>query len=371
MWTLTGLAGLFALVSEFGWVFVVGAGAFTAWYLKVRAISWPPDVEEILVQAKLAQPDPHHRANAPGTPPFAPRQPYIPFRALTVSEMFGGAFKIMTRNWPTLVGVPVAILSAWAALVAAIFGVMSGLVQQAVESSFASDDFTSASFTSLSNALMVIMAVTFLLSYVLALPADALLIALTVITTHKAVSGQPIRLAEIVAIARRRIFAVVRLTLAYYTILIVIDIICYMIIFAVMLAAPALGYFLLAVLFIASFGAGIMLSMAPMALVVEGIGLGAAFRRSLKLAKAGWCRIAAIHLMWAVCVAPLLFVPSLVVPLAGGMIGMAVFYLLAFGVLIACTRTLQMLVYTDLRMRQEGYGRELQAEWTRNTAHAG
>jgi hypothetical protein len=80
------------------------------------------------------------------------------------------------------------------------------------------------------------------------------------------------------------------------------------------------------------------------------------------LAKLDWTRILAIHGMWAVCVVPLLLVPSFVVAIVLGIVGIVVFLVAAFSVLIACTRTLQMVAYLDLRMRHENYDRKLFAD---------
>jgi hypothetical protein len=87
----------------------------------------------------------------------------------------------------------------------------------------------------------------------------------------------------------------------------------------------------------------------------------------MQLTKSAWGRLLGVHLLWAVCVTPLLIVPWFSY-LTLGIVGFIVFTAVAFAALIAYVRTLQVLIYTDLRMRQESYETELLADWTRNTA---
>ena len=72
------------------------------------------------------------------------------------------------------------------------------------------------------------------------------------------------------------------------------------------------------------------------------------------------------HAMWAICVVPILLLPTFLISIALGTVGVAVFFIVALSVLIAYTRTLQMVAYLDLRMRHEHFDRELLDAWTRN-----
>jgi hypothetical protein len=102
-------------------------------------------------------------------------------------------------------------------------------------------------------------------------------------------------------------------------------------------------------------------------LVVEGRGVFDSLKRSMQLTKSAWGRLLGVHLTWAVCVTPLLIVPWFAY-FALGIVGFILFFAVAFAALIAYVRTMQVLIYTDLRMRQESYQAELIADWTRNTS---
>jgi hypothetical protein len=355
MWILTCLAALSTLISGLGWILVAGGCAYGAWLFTRQHTQWPPDVEELLVRARLTQPT-HGRV--PGGLTTAPVA-YIPFRPMTITELFGSACKVVTRNWPTLVGIPMVLL-----LAAGIAGGIVGFVILQIMMSTGESLLNSMGFA----YFVVVYGIFTLLIFVVALPLDALLIALSVIATDKAVRGERIRLTAVFSLARQRMFVVARLTLAFYGIFLLADLLLYAVLFAaVMSASIALGIFLYCVLLAANFAVGIVFSLAPIVVVTEQRSVLDSFKRSIQLVKSSWGRILAIHLLWAVCAVPLLLFPSFVIPFALGPLGMAVFFVVAFAFLIAYVRTLQLLVYTDLRIRQEHYEHELIADWAHNT----
>ncbi|MBS9535719.1 hypothetical protein KIH27_19210, partial [Mycobacterium sp. M1] len=125
-----------ALASGLGWILVVGVCAYYAWIARTRPILWPPDVEEVLVQYRLAQPtdQPGGASSTTGTP--AQPVAYIPFRPLTFGEMFGAARNIVTRNATTLIGIPLLILGTFTVALAVVAIVMMQIMTgrcQAVE----------------------------------------------------------------------------------------------------------------------------------------------------------------------------------------------------------------------------------------------
>lgn len=279
---------------------------------------------------------------------------------MTFPEIFTGAFKVVSRNWPTLVGIPLVLL-----LAAGLAGCLLGFIMVQVILSSGDSLFSAAGF----GSFMVLFVVFGLLIYAVSLPLDALLIALGVITTDKAVRGERIRMAEVFTLARQRMFAVTRLTLAYYSFFIVTDIVVdTIVIAAVMSSSYAAGIFFYFVLLAANFVLGIMFSLAPIVLVIEHRGVVDSCKRSMQLVKSAWGRILAIHALWAVCVMPVIMLPSFAISFILGPIGMLLFMIIALSFMLAFTRTLQLLVYTDLRMRQEQYEHELIADWARNTA---
>lgn len=369
LWILTGLSLICVYASGLGWLLVAAVCAAGAWHTQTKHISWPPDIQEVLVRARLTQPTPGNAHIGSAAAPFAPSsQPapavaFIPFRPLTVSELFGGAFGIMRSYWPTLVGIPVAILVIFLIVFVSAgyiaVKIMSGMMTSSVSAGMSLDGMM-ATVTGM-------WIIGTLLLYVIALPADALLIALTVISTHKAVRGEPVRLIEVFRLARGRMFAVCRLTLGYYALFVVVDLLYSAV---VMLAlGEGVSALLLGIpIFVGCFAIGILTSLAPIVLVVEGRGVADSLKRAMQLAKPAFSRLLLIHFMWAVCVLPILIVPAVIFSYILGFFGALLTFTLSFGVLIAFFRTLQMLIYTDLRMRQENYEQELIADWTRNTA---
>lgn len=359
MWGLTGFAALASLVSGLGWILAVGGCAYGAWYLQARGTQWPPDIADVLARYRLAPPAPGQQPTSGVIGRPAP-VPYMPFRSMTFTEMFRSAWAVLSRNWPTLVGVPAVILTACGVVFGIVLMVGMTVLMQAMDATFSSTG-------SIGTVVVVMFVGLALLTYAVALPADALLIALSVIVTHKAVSGEQIRLATVLPLARQRMFAVVRLTLAFYTIFFVTDSIFYVGVLTALVTAPLAAVPVGILLFAANFAVGIMLSLSPIVVVMEGRGVIDSFRRSFELVKLDWTRIFGIHAMWAICVIPLLLLSSFFVSIALGGIGVGMFFIVALSVLIAYTRTLQMVAYMDLRMRHESFDRELLDAWTRNT----
>lgn len=366
LWILVALSVIAALMSGMGWL-LVGAGCVAgAWYARTRVLTWPPDIEDMLVRARLTQPSPVPRVKpavsqglSSAPPTGVTTMPFIPFRPMTLGELFGGAVKIVLKYWTTLLGIPLVLLVACMA----VFTAVALIAMEIMMAGLSSVDDVGTLFTGM-IAMYVVLAI---LVYVVAFPADALLIALSVIATDKAVRGERVRLGEVFQLARRRMFAVCRLTLTFYTMFIVSDILIYAFVLMALFAAPALATVLMFALGAANFVIGILFSLAPIVVVVEGRGVFDSLKRSMQLTKSAWGRLLGVHLLWAVCVTPLLIVPWFAY-FALGIVGFAVFTAVAFAALIAYVRTLQVLIYTDLRMRQESYEAELLADWTRNTA---
>lgn len=354
MWALAILSGLATVVLGLGWILVAGASAYGAWYLGRQRTAWPADIQEILARAGLAGPVPPSPAASPPAP-----APYIPFRPMTFPEIFTGAFKVVSRHWPTLAGIPLVIV-----LAAGLAGALVGSVMLQILVASGDSLFDTTGF----GGIFIFLAIFSLLIYAVALPLDALLIALGVITTDKAVRGEHIRMANVFTLARQRMLAVTRLTLAFYSIFIICDLLIYTIVIAAVLSSSlAAGIFFYLLLLAANFVLGMMLSLAPIVVVVEHRGVIDSLQRSIQLVKSAWGRILAINLLWAVCATLIIMIPSITISFVLGSVGAMLFMLVAIAFLLAYTRTLQLLVYTDLRMRQERYEQELIADWARNT----
>lgn len=362
LWALTGFSALATLVSGVAWILIVGVCAYFAWVARTRPILWPPDIEELLVHYRVARPTGRSRG-APYTAGVS-GQPlsYIPFRPLTFGEIFSAAYKIVRRNWTTLIGIPLVIFGTFMIALALIVMIVVQIMTSMMESA--------TSLESLGTAMMVGMAIYWLLALSVAFPTDALLIALCVTATDQAVRGARVRLTGVLTAARSRMFAVCRLNAAYYAWFIITEAITYGVFFAALMGAGPGALTLLIPINLVIFALGIMFSLAPTVLVVEGRGVVDSFRRAWDLAKLSWQRLVGIHLLWAVCAVPVIAIGILIVMVTLGYLGLMVLFAVVPAVMVAYFRTLQMLIYTDLRIRQERYDVELSAAWAHNTGAA-
>ncbi|MDN4521274.1 hypothetical protein QYF68_26130 [Mycolicibacterium austroafricanum] len=365
MWALTALLLIASLLLGFGWVLLATGCGAAAYFTQARSVAWPPDLGDLLAQLRLTE------AAPPNTVPNVAPTAVIPFRPLTFHEIFGGAFRVMTRNWPTLVGIPTAILATFFvvfSLVMWIVGAVATASMSVSTSLFDSGD-PATDLTRMFSGLMGLMIVLTLLFAIAALPADALLLGLSTIATGKAIRGEPVRVTSVLADAKGSMLAVCRLTLCYYGLFFVFGGIAMTLVFVATLVSMPLGILLMVAVFVASFGVGVLYSLAPIVLIVEKRGVIDAFKRSAQLAKPAAGRLLGIHLLWMVCVTAVLLIPGTLAGLVLGEVGAALLFAVAFGALIAYFRSLQMLIYTDLRIRQERFDIELASEWARNARY--
>lgn len=333
--------------STFGWVLIALAAGVGSWYVRQRDIGWTPDIGEVLEQHRLA-------ATATGTrqstepKPVDPAPP-VPFRAMTIRELFSGAWKVMSRNWPTLVGIPTAILLVFLAIVF--------LSILAIGASSSLSDSTLVLSDNPFSSLLILFVAWLLLIMAIALPADALLLALSVVASERAVRGLPVRLLDVWNTARSRMFAVSRMTLTFYG----LSALPSLVLVGLLSLGGGLGSLVLVpFVSLGVFAASILFSLAPVVQVVEDRGVVDSLRRSVSLSKPAWGRLIGIHLLWSLC-----FLPLMLVTLIFGL--NLLVYAVGFGFMLAGFRVLQLLIYTDLRIRAEQYEHELIAEWTRNS----
>jgi hypothetical protein len=205
--------------------------------------------------------------------------------------------------------------------------------------------------------LLLLFLAWLLLIMAIALPADALLLALSVVASERAVRGLPVRLLDVWNTARSRMFAVCRMTLTFYC----LSALPSLVLVALLSLGGGLGSLLLVpFVSLGVFAASILFSLAPVVLVVESRGVVDSLRRSVSLSKPAWGRLIGIHLLWSLCFVPLMLVTTI--------FGLNLLvYAVVLGIMIAGFRVLQLLIYTDLRIRAEQYDHELIAEWARNS----
>jgi hypothetical protein len=373
LWALAAISVVVAVISSstLSWIFLAAVSAAAGWYTYSRRTAWPTDIRDQLIRHRLAASSSTTSASPNASTPQQAASsariastPPVPFRAMTIPELFAGAVKIVVRNWPTLMGIPVGILLAF---IAFIYVAVEALVHFMLDTSSALNGgslFGSGDASSFISGMTILMIVFVLVCAAVALPADALLLALSVMATVRSVRGQPVRLADMFRQARPRIFAVCRMTLVFYLIAFLPDIAVITVFslggLAVYFNGVALTVFWMAT--IATFVLSILFSLSPIVLIVEGRGVMDSLRRSVRISRPAWGRLIGIHLLWVACMAPVVFVTLVV----GSNV---VLYAVIGGCLLACFRVLQVLIYTDLRIRQEHYEQELIADWTRQTGY--
>lgn len=318
--------------------------AWADWYTRRHRIGWPIDAEDFLVERGWALRRPRHRA--------ADNRPPIPFRPMTVPELYAAAVKILLRNWPTLVGVPALICTGFGAVFVLIMNSLEAPTPAHVAELLITGHDTLLSVLAMTLAVLAVL-------YVLVLPADALLILLGVQATDKVVGGKRVRFEEMFCRATERVRAVSRLTSAYYMVGVVVVVLH--------VAARHSGFYaatipLLVVATVTAFVLGMLLSMSPIVMILENRGVAESFGRSIQLCKPAAGRIIGIHVLWMTGMAAVALLSSALT---------WVTVVITYPVLIGLVRCLQMLVYTDLRIRQENYGPELLAEWVRNMGREG
>jgi hypothetical protein len=367
LWVAAGVFLLVAILSpsSLGWTLLAVAAGLGGVYASMRYAERPS-----VVQAPTAV----------SGPPDMPRTPLVPLRAMTIPELFTGTARIMGRNWPSLLGIPVAILVGFCFFLYLTAAVIGHFILTTAMS-FTGDTLLNPD--SLGAEMLIIGVVYTVVVAVIAFPADALLIALSVIATDRAVRGRPLRSAEVLRQARSRMFAVCRLTLVFYLITLSPEFLFWLIVAnspsaMVAFAGPGGIVLTIIVFFVVFFGLGLLLSLAPIAVVVEGRGVGAALKRSVGLLKPAFWRILGIHLLWSICMSVVVAVfflmlgKQMVADLLGNpllALGDLLLFAAVLGVMLGFFRVLQALIYTDVRIRQEGYDRELIQSWNRASAN--
>lgn len=342
--------------NHLGWFLTAVAFAYGAWFVRQRGVQWPNDVQSLLAAVRLGpRPGTRHSRDPDATGTRSedrPSRSLIPLRPLTFPELFTSAAKVVVRNWPSLIGIPVLVcigffvvlLMVLAAALAAVTTVPSEVVGGFMLSTISSP-----------AAFLASIVATVLVIALIGLPADALLIGLSVTATDRAVRGEPVRLSALVSHTARRLFAICRLTGLYYLLSFAPPLLFWVIVVATGFEGVAVAAVVMLPIYVALFIAGIMFSLAPVVMIVEERGAIDSFRRAAQLARPAFGRLFAIHALWVAGILGL-SIPAGIL----GMLGLpSVFYLILLGGLVAMFRALQMLIYIDLRMRQENYTPDL------------
>lgn len=341
------LAVLWAVLALLCWPGVgcwvsAATSALGAWYVRRQRAGWPIDVEDYLVERGWALR--RRRRMSESGPP-------IPFRPMTIPELYGAAAKILLRNWPVLIG--------FAAVVFAGFGAVLGVAMRSLDAP-TPRHLPEMLFSGHDSLIGVAVPAVGLLAllFLVFIPVDALLIVLGVQIAERALRGQRIGFDGLFVRATGRVYAVSRLNSLYY--------IFWGVMAAVQVMARGSGFFtalipLMVVCGIVMFLVGMLVSVSPVVMILENRGIRESFARSIQLCRPAVGRIACIHTLGMGCM-------SLVV-VSASISWVSV--LICYPVLTGLVRCLPVLIYADLRMRQEDYGAELLGDWCRNKGREG
>jgi MFS family permease len=312
-----------------------------------------------------------------GAVPQAPKPGVIPLRPLSVGEILDGAISYIRRDPRTVLGI-----SAGVALVLAVIQFVGLLLLSRSLDSLATDNATSDQALTAVAQLFGTAIVQGLAAFIL----NVLAVGLLTNVMGQAILGHRVTLAQAWARTAPRFWAMIGLTL-------LVSLIVGAVAFVGVLLAALVGWAIGSVTtggvgatigivagiatLLASVWVYIRLLLAPVALILENVGVTTALRRSWILVRAGWWRTFGIYLLGAVIagiVGQILSVPFSVV---GGLftlvgadpnsVSLPFGYLLAtaLGVLVSTmvvlpfTSGVVALLYVDRRIRREALDIEL------------
>ncbi|PPJ36380.1 hypothetical protein C5E45_20220 [Nocardia nova] len=349
---------------NFGWLIVAGACAGLEWQTRTKRVEWTPSVQSFLIRHRMA-PDPQTAFVTVAVSPAPPSRdrggatgPVVPFAPLSFGDILTGAFRAIRRFWPALIGFTLTLMVA--ALVA--FSVLARVVL-----TVAVDTGDDSSISGFLAHLMLGLVFLVVVLCAIGIPVDAMVNAVCVITADRAVRGERVRLSEVVGAARRRFWPLCRLMVVFYTVFLAAPWLVE--IAAFLVAGSGTGMAALPFVFIAIYVLGIVFSLAPVVMTLEGTGVVESLSRSAALVKPAFLRVVGLQLLWSVLVVGALMLSglpfgliSLLVP-SDAVVTVFVPLYLTIAVVVAFPlfRAVQTLIYTDLRLRSGTYGGE--SDW--------
>ncbi len=304
----------------------------------------------------------------------------VPLRPLTIGEIYDGAIRAIRGNPRTMAG--------FAAVVVAVFSLLTLLPQAAALTQLAAsgvfdDDFAQTATLSDLKQVLGSTGLTLALAVFEYVVGTALVSSLLVIAVDAAVRGRAISPRELLARGRRRIPAVLGLSLVIIVIAPLVTVLCLLPGVLLAIASPGLG--LAAGLLVLGLVVAVVLTamlilsrwaVAAPVLLLEDTTIRTALRRSARLVKGSAWRVFGISLLTAIIVAiirqifqvPFGFIADLAGPQAGtGSFSQTVVQLLilnagsivAGAICLPFSGGVSALLYLDLRIRREGLDVEL------------
>ncbi|MET1036506.1 MAG: glycerophosphoryl diester phosphodiesterase membrane domain-containing protein [Arthrobacter sp.] len=338
---------------------------------------WAAPVQNSWGQPVAAQPQIGH-----GYAP--PRKPgVVPLRPLGIGDLLDGSFQAIRRNPGSTLGLSV--------LVQLVSGVVIALLSAPLYSVVLSPDVLAGAEPdpeALTGSLLLFGGGV-LLAGVLSAAFLVFVQGLVTVPVLRAVLDRRTGFGAALALARPSMGALIGLGLLWAAAGIVLTgLLVGAVVVAIALGEPQVGVPVVAALFLGVLGTlvwvGIKLSMSPHALVAEGLGPFAAMGRSWGLTRSSWWRCLGIILLTGLIVGivtSLITTPiSFATGLGGGMIApedpngfaeyimnltivMTILSALAAGLGFAYQCGVTSLLYTDLRIRREGFDLALLREF--------
>ncbi len=241
-----------------------------------------------------------------GAVPQAPKPGVIPLRPLGVGEILDGAISYMRRDPRTVLGISAIIAAAIALLQLLMFGSFATLFDRLLSDPAITSPGSGAEpntgalaggIAGIGGVALLVTVVTFLLN----------VLATGMLTTAmgRAVLGRPVSTSDVWQRARKRFWPLLGLTLlvglavgAVATVGIGIAVLLG---YAVGQASAGLGVLLGVLLALAAVLATVWLTvgllLAPVALILENVGVTTSMRRSFRLVKGAWWRTFGIYLL--------------------------------------------------------------------------
>ncbi len=311
-----------------------------------------------------------------GPPPQAPKPGVVPLRPLGLGEILDGAISYIRRNPRATLGLA-AVLSTASALVqflllAATAPGLTSALNSSLDSVSGDLTFDAGASLTANLATLVSAGVGFFIG----------IIATGVFTVvmGAAVLGRDLEAGRAWAITRRRLWPLIGLTLLTTLAVLGVAAVVFAAAVPLVMALGAIGGLLAFVIVLVGLAFAVWLSislvLSPAVLMLEQVGVLAAWRRSIGLVRGAWWRTFGIYLLasiiagliGAVLTIPFSLIGAIGLASAGpGEVPWLTLALTTLGSLVAGIITLPFsagvvaLLYVDIRMRREGLDLRLTA----------
>lgn len=304
-------------------------------------------------------------------PPGPAAQPgIIPLRALSLGEIYDGAFRAIRANLPVMLGLSAIVVLALGILQGvttyASYEEMNRLVGQ-IDPATDPEAFLD-SFAQSGTSMLLNSGVSALLAFV----GTTILTGLLIHAVSQSVIGRRTSLAQVWVAVRPQILRLLVLSVIV-AVLVAGVIVLGAVVFALSLPSESAGVILLGVLAMLAImlgGTAAVLTftvLATPALILERAGIGTALRRGFELAKRAFWRVLGIYLLTTILAAILGFAVSWPFDQVANIFegGPVAFGLTILGGVVANWLTTPVLaavvalLYIDMRIRTEGLDVEL------------